>query len=356
MLADNKKKRAEILVCVLLQILFSAHFALEYITQHGSFFSLKSYAEGTFELPYQSRILVGWVMRAASHVGFIQRISLHLPGPESIRNPYELCSLLLAFVSMLGSLWATAGSINILVSNKTFSRWAAFIVGYMAIFNLLLEYDLPYRLPYDMTSLLFFCVGLNLILRRNWILYYPVLVLATFNRETSCFLILFFLICEYIRKDKRIPGLTAHVISQLVIWIGVKSYLGWLLRNNAADVNGRALMNFHHITQNIKFLLNPGQWPQLISVWGFTLPLIIFGLPYVRDLRIRAAVCIMLPLWFAIMMATGVLIEIRIFNELSSLMALAVSLIIFNWIRERVGLPSAQRGADVQSEQARTAS
>lgn len=38
MLADNKKKRAEILVCVLLQILFSAHFALEYITQHGSFF------------------------------------------------------------------------------------------------------------------------------------------------------------------------------------------------------------------------------------------------------------------------------------------------------------------------------
>jgi len=222
---------------------------------------------------------------------------------------------------MCGTLWFTRKSLVLLTGNRPFSEWASLLVILMSWANLSLGYELWYRVPYDIPSLFFFSACIYLILSRNFLAFYPVFVLATFNRETSIFLVLFFAICEW----ESGLVLMLHLFAQVMLWIATKAYLRHLFR-----ANGTVMADVHHLKSNLHFLMNPSQWPQLASIFAFMLPVIFFGFHWIRDRRIQFAVLSIFPLWFALMMVVGVIIEIRVFNELSALSALAVGLILFH--------------------------
>jgi hypothetical protein len=325
-------------VCVVLKIVACLHFELFYDIEHSHFFPLDVYADGKYMLPYQSRMLVGWILRYGVRLRPVQIIARHMPGSPQMKNPYEVLFLAISFFGMLGALYVTQMSLRVLTKDERFSRWACFGVLYMVMFNLSLSYGLGYTLPYDIPSLFFFCLCFYLVLTRKYLLYYLAFIVATFNRETTCFLTLFFLICEWLAlKENPLRGkgkLIAHVFVQLVIWVGIKSYLTHLFRGNPVETQNNGVAMFR-VGENIHFLLNPGQWPLLLSIFGFTLPLLVFGFRWIQDRRIRTACLLFFPLWFAVMMITGVIVEVRVFDELSALLSLACALIVYHWAESR---------------------
>src|SRR6202041_941288 len=125
----------------------------------------------------------------------------HIPLPWN--TPYQLAYAGVTFVSILGCVLATRSSLRTLTKDFAFSQWACLLIVYMAYFSLILPYGLNYTLPYDAPSLFFFSLCISLIIRRKLLLYYPCFILAVFNRETICFVTLFFLIWEFFRVDGR---------------------------------------------------------------------------------------------------------------------------------------------------------
>lgn len=92
---------------------------------------------------------------------------------------------------------------------------------YPMIWNLCLLNKL--LLPFDVPSVMLFILGCHLIYRRSWRAYYPVLVLATLNRETSCFLTVIFLLTMWGELKK--STLAAHLLAQASLWMATK----WLV-------------------------------------------------------------------------------------------------------------------------------
>lgn len=293
------------------------------------FLSLQQYAAGQAKLPYQYRALVAWILhgfvalpgflRVAGHVSFLHR------------DPYLLGLLIVVFFSLLGSVLATRGSIYLLTGKERYSFWSSLILVYLAYFTLSLSYGLNYVLPYDVPSLFFFCLGILLLLKRNYWIYYPVFCLAVMNRETAAFLTVFCIVCEWFRW--RQEGLAArifrriapHVVVQLVIWIAIKLELMRLYGHNPSDTTANPLVALK-LFFNLRELVKPQQWPLLASVFGFLFPALLLGARKIRDRRIFYGCAIILPLWFAAMMVVAVIVEIRVFNELNAFVAIALAL------------------------------
>ncbi len=124
-----------------------------------------------------------------------------------------------------------------------------------------------------------------------------------------------------------------HAVAQAVIFVAVKTAMFRLYRGNPHETAGGLAQL--HLIYNLHELLRPQQWPLLASIFGFLLPVLLLGFSYIRDRRIAVGCALMLPLWCAIMLVTGVLIEIRIFTEMNSIVALALALICHNFWRER---------------------
>jgi hypothetical protein len=127
--------------------------------------------------------------------------------------------------------------------------------------------------------------------------------------------------------------LGAHVAAQASIWLAIKLWLLHLYANNPLYTNDpkaihgvKGLFDLQ-VFYNLAELLKPWQWTPITSVFGFLLPVYILGFRYIRDQRVALGSAVMLVLWACGMLFVGFFIEIRIFNELNSIMAIAITLI-----------------------------
>jgi len=203
----------------------------------------------------------------------------------------------------------------------------------MAYFNLLLTYGLTYTLPYDVPSLFFLCIGINFVVREKKWLYYLLFVPAVFNRETICFLTVFFAIWEWFRLEgdasRKLLRILPHVAAQAAIWIAIKLYLFKLYAHNPSEIAVNRVFG-NELLYNLKEMALPTQWPLLLSNFGFTLPLLIAQRRWIGNRAMAWECAILLPLWLCGMMWVGVVLEIRIFTELIGIMAPAIALILYN--------------------------
>jgi len=199
----------------------------------------------------------------------------------------------------------------------------------MAYFHFPLVFGLNFLLPYDLPSLFFFCGCLYCIISGRMLFFYLFFILGTFNRETICMATLFLLIWRWRESKGRIQtvGLLAHILAQAVTWIAIKVYLRHAFAHNVADVANAT--PYYKLAGNLKTILEPQQWPVLLSVFGFTLPLVLLCRKSMKNAAMEREIYFLLA-WFAVMMLVGVIIEIRVFSEMISYMALAVALIGFH--------------------------
>ena len=132
--------------------------------------------------PFQYRILVPWIL------GLAERFLLPLPGIGSVRS--------LAFLVEVASIFLAALAFRLYLGAVIRKPAAASLLSFLFLAILPFNYG-PHNawgfwLVYDIPSLLLFTLGLYLLYREMWLLYYPLFILATFNRETTCFLTIIF--------------------------------------------------------------------------------------------------------------------------------------------------------------------
>jgi hypothetical protein len=310
----------------LLLLLICTHFCLAYVQNGQPFLSLNEYIWGKARLPYQYRVLMAWVLREGLRLPFVAAMSAHLPMP--IRDPRTLILFVTSWGSIFGSVLLTRGSLFRLTQNEEYSRWASLLVIYMAYFQFPLVFGLNFLLPYDLPSLFFFCGCLYCVISARMSFFYIFFVVGTFNRETICMSTLFLLIWRWQdSKGRGRLGLAGHIVAQAAIWILIKLYLHRLFAANTAEV---VAAGFHYkLGYNLQILLKLQQWPVLLSVFGFTLPLVLTWRKWMKNAAMEREIYL-LAAWFAVMMMVGVIIEIRIFSELIGYMALAVALIVYH--------------------------
>ncbi len=102
---------------------------------------------------------------------------------------------------------------------------------------------------YDFPALLFFTLGIALLIRRRWAPFYVVFLLGCVNKETMVLLTAGFLLLSYGRM--RLHELGAHVALQLLLFGAVKTLLAVRFAANPG-----ALFEFH-LFRNLQFLLLP---------------------------------------------------------------------------------------------------
>jgi len=175
--------------------------------------------------------------------------------------------------------------------------------------------------PSDVPAMLFFTAGLILILRRRFGLYYPLFLLASLNRETSCFLIPAFGLLLLGRLP--LPRLILHSAAQALIWVLVKTALTLIFHHNP----GSAVAHLT-LAANLALLAgllthSPLRSPQyqLVFAHGFLwlpIPFLWSRLP--GELKRLLA---LVPVFYAAMAVVGNLNEPRIFLELVPVLTVA---------------------------------
>ena len=294
-------------VAWLIFVLFAcAHFSLDYLSRAPQFLNLRVYGLGTDRLPYQGRILMSWVLRSTAGstwgAATLARITAHVPPP--FNDAYLFVLLVTTFIGMVVAVLSTRATLVHLTGDRAFAAWASLLTLYMAYFNLLLVYGLTYTLPYDVPALAFFCVGVWLVMKRQYWLLIPVFVLGTLNRETFCFLTVFLGLHAWfeLRDKDASPDVRRalfrvalpHVVLQAVLWVGLRLWVRHLLHDNVVEANG---FFANQLARNLKFLVTPPQWPLLLSVCGFTIPLFVWGYKVIGDRAFARAVVILLGVW-----------------------------------------------------------
>ncbi len=336
------KSRWKTVTWVVFTLMVCLYFALSYNVQMD-FLDLGAYTQGLEKTPYQYRALTMYVFHFLINLPVtmaLARHAEHMHVPDQFKRPEQLAQILVAMVSLFVAVLATAGTLKKLTGDRIFSRWMSMLLIFVSYFNLIHIWGLTYTLPYDMPSLMFFCLGIYLVVtRQDWV-YYVVFPFGVLNRETICFLTVFFLVWKWQEMKARDGELTrrdaltlaGHGLAQAAIWVAVKLWLAHRFAANQYDygahpthppVIGRVMINIH-------MLLTPQQWPVYLSVFGFLLPVLWVQRRWIGNQGIYWGCAILFPLWFAGMFLMGLMPEIRIFSELSALLVPAVGLIVYH--------------------------
>ncbi|NYF50935.1 hypothetical protein [Tunturiibacter gelidoferens] len=198
-----------------------------------------------------------------------------------------------------------------------------------------------FRFVYDLPSLAFFATAMYLMyFRRHWIYFAGLFVIATLNRETTLLLLPLFLLNEAVEGGRlrwsrmlRVQSLGV-VVPLALFWAGWQIFLRHVFAGNVSEFYPR-------IDWNVKSLLFPQAWPQLMSACGYLLVFVVVMRRRIRDPRLEAWLWL-LPIWFGFMFVYGILIETRVFGELIPLIVCATVLIVEEGLLAQMMMPNRQ--------------
>ncbi|HEX8385629.1 MAG TPA: hypothetical protein VF576_05575 [Rubricoccaceae bacterium] len=269
------------------------------------------------------------------------------------RTPFQYRALVpaavqhaVSVVPALGrSLWLPYGAVEAAAALGAWAATRSFLRPYVAggeggrslaallVFVLLaLNLATPVRhnalfFPWDTLSVALFTGGLALMHQRRWGLYYVLFVVATFNRETTCFLTVALVLSEWGHTPLR--RLAAHGAAQLALWVGVKALMAAAYAGNPALGEGAGESGLFILP----YVMNLGAVsgvPGLLMLTGtmgglWLVPALLAG--RVSDPGLRRLFRFV-PLFLVGMLVVGEVLEVRIYSELIPLVvaALAVSL------------------------------
>ena len=201
-----------------------------------------------------------------------------------------------------------------------------------------------FRFIYDLPSLAFFSGAMYLLyFRKHWSFFAALFLIATINRETTLLLLTLFVINEGFNGNRASGGTEASDSSEgfggshfrwsrtlqprviaiclvlIAAWIGWEVFVRQVFSQNVSEFYPR-------FNWNLKSLLAPLAWPQLLSACGYLLVFVCLMQRRIPDNRLRAWLWIV-PTWLVFMFSFGILIETRVFGELISLVVCSTCLI-----------------------------
>jgi hypothetical protein len=291
-----------------LRYVFNSEFPLATLSE-----SATSLTAGTGYIPFQFRALIPWIAGA-------------LGGSIAVYRWLDVVAVVGIFYSfrfLLAGLFR--GRALLLLP---------FVVFYFLPWNYLLPRGIPILLPYDLPAVAFTALGLALLRRRAWPWYYAVLLVGCLNRETIVFLGIVFFAMEL----RRLPhqSLVVHLLLHAIIWLGVR----FLMLGLYGDNPGTAFELYHvnsnvlHLKTNLDILLAPEHLIMVLSSFGFAWVLLIAGWKWIDDSFTRRALWIVPP-YVILTFIAGNINEIRVFGELTPVIAMPVVVVLAGMLARR---------------------
>ncbi len=262
---------------------------------------------GTAQKPFQYRVLIPWLIQGVSSV-----IGPSIPASTICKwiNFFFLFAFVMAF-----QYWA-----NITIGNKKTSLLAVLIVLYMMPFHYLLLRQGNLWYPWDMSTLFLFTLGLIALDQENWRLFYPLFAVATFNKETTCFLILILFYAKIGRLNWK--QMATHLAAGTTIWLTVKLVLYFVFKD---DASGALFEN--KLRSNLQFVATLPNLLSVIGMFGFLWLPVLMYYPKIKNQFIQRAL-LTTPIFFLGMLYVGNIFELRVFSEMIPLIGIAVLWII----------------------------
>ena len=311
-----------------LYVFATLQFIRYYVVSTRFYLSMPRYMSGGERLPFQERVLPIALMWPITHFSPLMNALASHQGPSTPGLAAFYLVSLLGFslagffcVRLYHAVTAT-GTLHALV-------YPLFLV--IAMWTYVVHIDADFSYPYDMLSLAFFTAGLYFIYTRQFAALLLTMFLGTLNRETTLFLIPIYLLDAASLpihdprasfRDRftlrRVPW--TRVALLLLLWIAIKLTLTHIFAGNDASEN------YVRIRENLG-RLKLRLLPALLNICGYLLPVVVLLRRNLRPIRF-ANYLYVLPLWIAIMFYTGVILETRIYGELSAFTAIAVVLLL----------------------------
>ena len=308
---------------LVLLVAASLHFARCYVTLSGTFLSLDKYSEGKEQMPFQGRMLMMWPMHWADHNAALVNFAAH--HGSSARSPDLIVIMVVSALSLIGS-GLILTQLYRRVSTVQLFWWAPWAVLLLISYTqYVLHSDNNFLYPFDMPGLFFFVAAIALIYSRNFLWLLLMFPIAVLNRETALLMVPIFVIDACCAGDrmqwkKLLEPLVVGKAALLTgIWAVVVHAVHRHFRNNP---DGTA----HMLLWNLKEVLHPEHWPQLLSIGGFLLLPVCVYASDLRDFRLRMYLLVLIP-WVGLMLIYGSILETRVFGELGGLLSIAAALI-----------------------------
>jgi hypothetical protein len=240
-----------------------------------------------------------------------------------MNSPERLVLMLVTFVAILLSVWA-AQKIDRMYWPKARVRQlpsAVLIVVFFFDFYL----GVRYSFPYDPMSMMFLGWGLYLVLTDQFWWLLPLFALATWNRETTMFLILARGVVALSREGRwRLRALRMRDVVEIsvlcVVWTVIVLLLHHRYAANATEAGLRIRLNLHDLAR-------PVLWPTILSGSAFLMPWIYWRRDLISAPRLRACV-LLLPVWVLILASVGQILEVRIYADIAVFIAVCAAAIL----------------------------
>lgn len=337
---------------ITINVLATLHLVWFYIYCLVSYLDLQRYEAGMERMPFQARLLMQFPLRFAhSSPIFIRLAQLFSITTTWLPRAATPEDMLQAIINVICVVIAGLVARDLYIGNSRTRLLAPFVYP-LTLLLIACSYCLQstafFRYVYDLPSLGLFSLGLLVISRRlHPALLAAIFVVATLNRETCVFLLYFFLISSCI-EDNRFnwrhalrPRVLVTVIPLGLFWLG---WHVWVSRHFA----GRPTELEDRLVTNLATVMFPLVWPQLASVAGYTLPLILLFRRRIRSTELQLWLTA-LPLWLAFVFFYGLIVEVRLFGELIPLFACCSALIAEDYLVKSFAQPPPDRQASVEA-------
>jgi len=249
---------------------------------------------------------------------------------------FDLSLKLITVVCTFGLLYFFKETLESLTKYHATHYWCLFLLipvgwNYIFINSIFHSYDIP--------SLFFYCLCLNLFLRNKYLLFYIIFAVATLNRESTCFisisvtLLLFKFNSDLSLKDNfsRNFNLMSHLLVQTALWSLIVLFTSWLVKDSPGQ-SYEATYSMGVFFANM--LSGAPSWPFLntetflgnpicfLTLFGCTWVLIPFFWKYIPGNCKKLLLLIPIYMIPAILYAN--LMETRVYHELNVVIALAI--------------------------------
>ena len=361
-------RRLRVLAIPFLYACACLQFVRFYVRNATFYLKLPAYLSGHERLPFQERILPIFILRPMLHSSAVMRLLVHDKGVATgIDGPFYVLSL----VSLVTAAILTQLLYRKVSQRQTLAALVFPLFLFCVIWTYTIHNEANFSYPYDMLSLAFFTGGLYAIYQRWFAVLTLILLVGTFNRETTLFLIGIYIVDAASRGavdvtvDGAVDGAVggkadgmatadaglgwqarhgqnfrqvrwARVALLLGIWLAIKAGLSYYFRHND---NSENFVRLSYNTLRLKIRLMPA----LLNLCGYLLPIALLYWSRIRPMRFGNYILI-LAVWLPIMFYTGVLLETRIYGELCSWTAIALTLLA----EERESTLPLQQGALTQ--------
>lgn len=300
-----------------------------YVSYPFFYLRLPDYFSGRERLPFQLRILPIAFLEPLGRNHLLERFAQTRVG--YLHNPWRMAF----FVSSVFFFSIACYFLLKLYRALSASRRLEFLLFpvffHTFLWTYVLNVDQHYSYPYDLPSLAFFSAGLYFIYQRRFFPLILIVLVGTFNRESTLFLIGLYLLdaasvpvadatASFLHyfNWKNVPWLRMLLLS--AVWLAVYGSLLIHFRYNDRSED------YSRVRENLGRLIKVQYWPAMLNICGYLLPFVCLFWRRLHPQRFANYLYILVP-WVAVMFYSGVLNETRVFGELCPYTAIAAVLI-----------------------------